>query len=105
MKTPVMTDKRRAFLFAVLTIVCFFASFIFAPLGSFMVWIFGGATLYFLFMSIYTLIPQQQKQFAQRRFDPRQAETKAYIASQKPILLSVFLAGLLLLIVILMAVL
>ena len=58
-----------------------------------------------LFARIDERILQQQKQFAQRRFDPRQAEAKAYIASQKPILLSVFLAGLLLLIAILMAVL
>jgi hypothetical protein len=102
MKTPVMTGRKRSVLFAVLSAISFFACFIFAPLGGFIVWIFGGAFVYFLFMTVYSLIPAKRQQFIRRRLDPRQAETKAYIASHKPILISVFVAAIALVLAILM---
>ncbi len=100
-----LNPRKKALLFGTLASISFFASFILAPLGNFAVWIFGGAAVYFLFLSIYSLIPPERKQFTKTRFDPRQAETKAYIAFHKPILISVFLAGILLVLVILMQVL
>jgi hypothetical protein len=102
MKTPVITEKKRSFLFAALSVISFFACFILAPLGGFMVWIFGGAFVYFLFMAIYSLVPPKRQQFIKKRFDPRQEETKAYIASHKPILVTVFVAGIALVLAILM---
>lgn len=73
-----------------------------APLGAFLVWIFGGAFVYFMFLAIYTLVPPKRKQFIKRRLDPRQAETKAYIAAHKPVLVTVFVAGIALVLAILM---
>lgn len=102
MKTPVVTEKRKPFLFGFLMMICFFACFLFAPLGSFMVWIFGGATVYFLFMSVYSMIPSERRRSVGRRLDPRQAETRAYIATHIPILISMFLGGLLFVIVMLL---
>ncbi|HET9487552.1 MAG TPA: hypothetical protein VFO54_08960 [Chryseosolibacter sp.] len=98
------SERRKPLLFAVFAILSFFLCFILGPLGSFVAWIFGGATVYLLFMAIYSLIPAEKKQFVQRRIDPRQAETKAYISAHKPILISLFFAGILLVIAILMAV-
>lgn len=101
MKTPVNKGKRNALLFAVLTVLCFSACIILAPLGSFMVWIFSGATLFCLFMAIYSLIPPPKPQFTKKRIDPKQEEMKAYIRYHTQILISLFLGGILLVVMIL----
>lgn len=117
MKSPVMTSKKRSLLFVILAFVSFCACFIFAPLGSFMVWIFGGAFVYLLFMSIYSLIPEKTQHYVSHRFDPRytatrqsggrrmdpqQAETKEYIKKHMTILVTIFVAGISIVLAILM---
>jgi len=117
MKTPVMTSKKRSLAFATLAFVSFCACFIFAPLGSFMVWIFGGAFVYLSFMSIYSLIPEKTQHYVSHRFDPRytatrqygrqrvnpqQAETRQYIKRHMTILVTAFVAGISIVLAILM---
>ncbi|HEX8040216.1 MAG TPA: hypothetical protein VF490_13755 [Chryseosolibacter sp.] len=97
--------RKRALVFAALACVSFCASYILAPLGNFAVWIFGGATVYLLFLAIYALVPGRSSSYRKTRFNPREEETRAYIAFHKPILTSVFLAGVLLVLFILLMVL
>jgi glucan phosphoethanolaminetransferase (alkaline phosphatase superfamily) len=95
-------SKGKAAFFASLAVVSVFTCFILAPLGGFIGWIFGGVATYSLFLSVYLLIPRQR--FTRARHDPRQAETKAYIAFHMPILLSLFgFAFLLVLVILLLA--
>ena len=101
MKTPAVKGKTPSIFFAVLTVLCFSACFILAPLGSFVIWIFGGACLFFLFKAIYSLIPPPKPQFTKKKFDPREEEMKAYIKYHTQILISLFLGGVLLVVVIL----
>ena len=101
MKTPAVSGKQKSLFFALLTIVCFCACFIFSPLGGFMVWIFTGATLYFLFMAIYSLVPVAKHQHMRKRINPKDEEAKAYIRYHTQILVSIFLGGVLLVVVIL----
>lgn len=91
----------KAVFFAVIAIVSFFACFILAPLGSFVAWIFGGLAAYFVFLSIYSLIPRTRKRFTRRRDDPRQEEMRTYIALHMRILGTVFLAAILIVVAIL----
>jgi uncharacterized membrane protein YdfJ with MMPL/SSD domain len=95
MKNPVPSGKRKAVLFGTLTVLAFSACIIFAPLGSFTIWITLGATVYFLFMAIYSLIPHgPEKQFVKKRYDPKAAEMKAYIERHTRILVGIFLGTL-----------
>lgn len=89
----------KAVFFAAMAIVSVFACFILAPLGDFVGWIFGGFAGYFLFLSIYSLIPRTR--FTRKRYDPRQEEMKTYIAFHTRILGTVFLAAILIAAVIL----
>ena len=96
-----MKGKTSAVFFGVLTLVSFCGIFFLVPLGSFTIWISVGATIYFLFMMIWSLVPPPRKQFTKKKISPQEAATKAHIAYHMPILISVFLGAVLLVLLIL----
>ena len=102
MKTPAMSAKRKSFLFGLLTVTAFFACFILAPLGGFVVWTFGGMAVYFLFMAVYLLIPPERKRYGKTRYDPKAEEMRTYIRFHMQILLGLFLGAALFVAVMLM---
>jgi hypothetical protein len=91
--------KKRPVLFGILSGICFSACFIFSSLGSFATWIFGGATLFFAFMTVLHLIPAP-KRMIRRKTDGRTAEEKAYIEYHLTMVISLLLGGLLLALII-----
>jgi glucan phosphoethanolaminetransferase (alkaline phosphatase superfamily) len=93
--------KTRSFVFGFLTFGSFCAIFIFAPLGAFTIWVSIGSTLYFAFMTVWSLVPPPAKQFTKKRFDPKEEERKAYIRFHTRMLINLFLAAILLVVVIL----
>jgi hypothetical protein len=101
MKNPAVKGKRSAIFFGVLTLISFCAIFFLVPLGTFTIWISVGATIYFLFMMIWFLIPPPKKQFTRKKFNPQDEEIRAHIAFHTPILISMFLGAILLVLVIL----
>lgn len=105
MKASVNGPGKKALVLAALASVSFCASYILAPLGNFIVWILGGTTVYLLFLAIYALVSGRRAPYRKTRYSAREEETRAYIAFHKPILTSVFLAGVLLVLFILLMVL
>jgi membrane protein YdbS with pleckstrin-like domain len=101
MKTPAVKGKRTSVFFAILTAICFSTCFILVPLGGFIIWIFSGACVFFLFMAIYSLIPPPKPRYTKTRFDPKEEELKAHIAFHAPIMISMFLGAILLVVIIL----
>ena len=99
MKIPVEKRKRNALVFAMLTVLSFCAIFFLAALGTFTIWISTGATAYFLFMAIWSLIPFHRKRITRKKLNPRQVADQAYIKFHLWMLLNLFLAAILLLIV------
>lgn len=81
-------------MFGVFAAACFMVAFVLNPLGSFIIWIFGGATVYCLFMMIFHLVPPAKKQHS-KKVDPKEAANRAYMAYHLPIVISVLLGGLL----------
>ncbi len=94
-------SRNRALFFAAIAMVSFFACFIFAPIGSFIPWIFGGLAAYFAFLSVYSLIDAPRRRYTTRRPDARHEELRTYVAFHKRILGTVFLAAILIVIAIL----
>lgn len=101
MKNPAVKGKRSAIFFGALALISFGAIFFFVPLGYFTIWMSVGATVYFLFMMIWSLIPPPKKQYTKMRLSPQEQATKAHIAFHMPILISMFLGALLVVVVIL----
>jgi hypothetical protein len=87
--------------FGLLTIVSFCAIFILAALGNFTIWVSIGATVYFAFMTVWSLLPAPRKQFTRKRFDPKEEERREYIRFHTRLLINIFLAAILLVVVIL----
>src|SRR5688572_20091909 len=94
MKTRAATKSNKAALFALLTVVSFCSIFFFAPVGGFTVWITVGCTIYFLFLSIYSLVHAPAKPYTRPRHDPKEDEMKSYIRRHMRILLGMFLGAL-----------
>lgn len=92
MKKSSTVDGRNTFLFAFLTVLCFGGCFVLLPLGTFTIWITAGGTVYFLFLTVYSLLskPPNHK-FRRKRADPNADEKKAYIQFHLRILLIMFL--------------
>ena len=82
-----------------LSVIAFSACFILARLGSFTIWITVGATVYFLFLTIYSLVPPPGKTFIKRKHDPKEAEMKEYIRFHLRMLISLFLGATLLVLI------
>lgn len=95
-------SRNKALFFAAISMVSFFACFIFVPIGSFILWIFGGLAAYFAFLSVYSLIGAPGRRFATKRPDARQEELRTYVAFHMRILGTAFLAAILIIIAILM---
>jgi hypothetical protein len=94
MKTPVVTAKNKAGLFGLLAVASFCGIFFLAPLGGFTVWLTLGATVYFTFMTIYSLVHRNVRPAVRPRFDPGEDEMKAYIKKHTTILIGIFLGAL-----------
>ena len=93
MKTRISTrERRKAGFYAALASLTFCGIFFLVPLGSFTIWITVGATLYFLFMTIYTLVPYAPPASRKtgRRVDPKEEEMRAYIRRHLSILATLF---------------
>ncbi len=86
-------------MFGAFAAACFVVAFVLHPLGSFVIWIFGGATVYCLFMMIFHLVPPGKKRYS-KKVDPNEAANRAYIAYHLPIIISLLLGGLLLALII-----
>jgi hypothetical protein len=99
MATGPTYPKKRPVFFAILSTVCFSACFIFGSLGSFSGWIFGGATLFFGFMTVFDLIPPSKKVIRKKK-DVRTTGDKAYIEYHLTMVISLLLGGLLLALII-----
>lgn len=95
MKTDSIKRKRNSAIFGMLAATCFIAGFTLRPLGSFVIWILGGATLFCLFMAIFHLIPPAKKRYS-KKIDPKEAANRTYVAYHLPIVISLLLGGLLL---------
>jgi|SRR5690348_14548571 hypothetical protein len=94
--------KTRAIVFGFLTVASFCAIFIFAPLGGFTIWLSLGATLYFGFMTVWSLIPVTEAQPAKkRRFDPKEEERREYIRFHTRMLINLFLFAILFVVILL----
>jgi hypothetical protein len=94
--SPVPFNKKgRLFLF--LTLLFFTCCFAFAHLGSYMGWLFSGATLYCAFLSVYNFVLASKAKYPfrrKRRETAQEKELRDYIRNQIPILVSVLLGGL-----------
>jgi len=88
-------SKRYAIFFGILSVVSVSLCVILAPLGSFVVWIFGGITVFALFMMVFNLIPPPRVQYTKRKLTRQEEETRAHIAFHLPLVISLLLAGLL----------
>ena len=88
-------SKGYATFFGVLSAISLSLCFILGPLGSYVIWIFGGLTLFSVFMAIFKLIPQPKIRNTRRRLTRQEEENRAYIAFHLPLVISLLLAGLL----------
>jgi O-antigen/teichoic acid export membrane protein len=95
MNTLKIKHKRYAIFFGILSVASISLCFILAPLGSFVIWIFGGMTVFAIFMMIFSFIPPPKVQYKKRKLTPQEEETKAHIAFHLPLVISLLLAGLL----------
>lgn len=91
----------KALIFGVLSVIAFSACFILVPLGTFTIWITVGATVYFLFLTIYSLIPPRKKAFIKKKLHPSEEEMRQYIRFHLRMLVSLFLGATLLVLIIL----
>jgi hypothetical protein len=104
MNVSTVSYKRKAILSLVIGILFLLACFIFRPLGAYVVWIAGGGSAYFLFLTVYYLIFsfQSKQPFHKVKKETSQGEEmKTYIRSQIPILISIFLFGILIVVIVL----
>ena len=95
MNAPRIRSKRYAIFFGVLSVLSVSLSIILAPLGSFILWIFGGIAAFAIFMMVFKLIPPPNVRYTKRKLSPQEEETRAYIAFHLPLVVSLLLAGLL----------
>ena len=95
MNTLKIKSKRFAIFFGVLSVVSVSLCFILAPLGSFVIWIFGGISVFAIFMLVFNLIPPPRVQYTKRKLTRQEEETRAHIAFHLPLVISLLLAGLL----------
>ena len=96
MKRPKIKSKRHATFFGVLSAIGLSLCFILGPLGSYVIWIFGGITFFSVFMTIFKLIPQPEIRKTKRKLSRQEEENRAHIAFHLPLVISLLLAGLLL---------
>jgi glucan phosphoethanolaminetransferase (alkaline phosphatase superfamily) len=87
---------------AILAVVFFVSCFIRVPLGNFFVWVSIGATAYFVFLTIYFMVMASKAKypFAKKKLTKQEVETREYIRSQLPILISILLGGVLIAVVV-----
>jgi hypothetical protein len=90
-----MKGKRNSAISGVLAVACLIAAFTLRSLGSFVIWIFGGAMVFCLFMAIFHLIPPAKRRYT-KKIDPEEAANRTYIAYHLPMVISLLLGGLLL---------
>jgi hypothetical protein len=95
-------SRNKALITAAIAIVSFFACFIFAPIGSFVPWVFGGIAAYFSFLSVYLLVDKPGRRFTTTRSSPRQEEMRTYVTFHLRILGTAFLVAILIVIAFLM---
>ena len=93
--------KTRAIISGFLTVASFCAIFIFAPLGGFTIWLSVGATLYFGFMTVWSLIPPPAAPPRKKRFDPKEEERREYIRFHTRMLINLFLVAILFVVILL----
>jgi hypothetical protein len=95
--------KRRAITFAILSFIFFCSIFIFSPLGSFFVWISIGGTLYCMFYSIFNLVLRSKSgttiPYKSRKQTASERSVEEHMRYHLPILISLFLGGLLLVLI------
>ena len=95
MSTLKIKSQRYAIFFGILSVVSACLCFVLAPLGSFVIWIFGGLTVFAIFMMVFNLVPPPRVQHKKRKLTQQEEETKAHIAFHLPLVISLLLAGLL----------
>lgn len=83
--------------FALLAIVFFITCFVPLPLGNFFILISIGATLYFVFLTIYYLVLAEKAKypFRKKKLTSQDIETREYVKAHLPIAISILLGGLL----------
>ena len=81
---------------AVIAIFLFLCCFAVGVLGTYLIWIFAGASLYFIFLAIYYFVLSAQAKYPYRKKykeTEQEKAVKAHIRLHLPIVISVLLGG------------
>jgi Ca2+/Na+ antiporter len=97
--------KRKAIVSVLIGILFLITGLVFASLGVFVVWIASGVCAYSVFLTTYYLVLAfQSKQPFKKKLKqtPQEKELQAYIRSQIPMLVSIFMVGILIVVIVLL---